>query len=120
MKICIPCDFEDLNSMVSESFGRSNYYLIFNTENDESVFVINTASNSQGGAGVKAAQIVVNHEVDALITPQLGENASIVLEASKIRIYKSREGTLMENILAFNSNKLDSLKEIHQGYHDHR
>lgn len=120
MLIGIPCNIKDLNSAVGESFGRSNYYLIYDTENNNSNFVINHASNSQGGAGVKAAQVIVDYKVDALITPQLGENAAIVLKAADIKIYKSILGTLIENISALKKDELPSLMEIHQGYHGHQ
>jgi len=41
-----------LNSSVSAHFGRAPYYLIYNTETKESVFIDNSASASRGGAGI--------------------------------------------------------------------
>jgi len=117
MIICIPCEEEDMNSEVGESFGRSSYYLVYNDSDHTGKFVVNGASNSQGGAGVKAAQIVVDQKIDVLITPQLGDNAAVVLQGAKIKIYHSKKGSLMDNIVALKDGELDLLTAIHQGYH---
>ena len=56
MKIAIPVDEKSLESNVCVSFGRAPYYLIYDTETKESVFLDNSAAASTGGAGIKAAQ----------------------------------------------------------------
>jgi len=52
MKIAIPMNEKTLNSSVSAHFGRAPYYLIYDTETKESVFIDNSASASRGGAGI--------------------------------------------------------------------
>lgn len=117
MKIAIPVDEKDLGSNVCISFGRTPYFLIYDTETRESVFVDNAAAASSGGAGIKAAQVLVDHKTDTLITPRCGENAAGVLEAADIKIYKSTSSTAKENIAAYNDGKLSMLNEIHAGFH---
>ncbi|NLM58994.1 MAG: dinitrogenase iron-molybdenum cofactor biosynthesis protein, partial [Clostridium sp.] len=51
MKIAIPVDEKSLESNVCVSFGRAPYYLIYDTETKESVFLDNSAAASTGGAG---------------------------------------------------------------------
>ena len=120
MKIAIPMNEKALNSSVSAHFGRAPYYLIYNTETKESVFIDNSASASRGGAGIKAAQVILDQQANVLITPRLGDNAAEVLEAAKIEIYKSIEGSAEDNINALLDKKLARLSEIHPGLHDHR
>jgi len=120
MKIAIPMNEKTLNSSVSAHFGRAPYYLIYDTETKESVFIDNSASASRGGAGIKAAQVILDQQANALITPRLGDNAADVLEAAKIEIYKSIEGSAEDNINALLNKKLARLSEIHPGLHDHR
>jgi len=120
MKIAIPMNEKALNSSVSAHFGRAPYYLIYNTETKESVFIDNSASASRGGAGIKAAQVILDQQANALITPRLGDNAADVLEAANIEIYKSIEGSAEDNINALLDKKLARLSEIHPGLHDHK
>jgi predicted Fe-Mo cluster-binding NifX family protein len=117
MIIGIPADKEDKNSPVSGSFGRSPFYFIYNDETEEVKFVVNEAATAQGGAGVKAASTVVEQNVDVVITPQLGENAAMVIKAANIKMYQSKEGSLMDNVLYLKDGKLEQLDNIHEGFH---
>jgi predicted Fe-Mo cluster-binding NifX family protein len=117
VKISIPTDEKSLDSNVCVSFGRTPYYLIYDTDTEESVFIDNSAATSAGGAGIKAAQIVVDSKANVLLTPRLGENAAEVLKAADIKIYKTAPGNALENILQFIDGKLALLEEIHAGFH---
>ena len=119
MKIGLPANDTDIQSPISDNFGRSLYYLIYDVETEQAVFVENTAAMSQGGAGVKAAQIVVDNSVTKVITPQLGENAFHVLNSADIEIYKSEKGSLEDNIKLLKDGQLRLLSSIHRGHHGH-
>lgn len=119
MKLAIPVGGKDLEKKVNPSFGRTPYFLIYDTETQEEVYLENSAAGTQGGAGVKAAQIVVDSKVEAILTPQCGKNAAEVLEESGIKLYKTREGSVKENLEDFAANKLGRLEEIHAGFHNH-
>ncbi|HHW94388.1 MAG TPA: dinitrogenase iron-molybdenum cofactor biosynthesis protein [Mogibacterium sp.] len=117
MKIAIPVDEKTLNSNVCASFGRTPYFLIYDIKTGESIFVDNSAADSRGGAGIKAAQIIVDNKAEALLTPRLGENAAEVLESAEIKIYKTTSAPAQDNIDAFAAGKLPLLDEIHAGFH---
>ena len=117
MKIAIPVDEKTLESNVCVSFGRTPYFLIYDVETKESIFIDNSAAASTGGAGIKAAQIIVDNKVNALLTPRLGENAADVLKPAEIKIYKTTTGSAKDNIDAFIAGKLSLLDEIHAGFH---
>lgn len=119
MKVAIPVVDKFMESSVCQSFGRTPYFLIYNTESDESVFLNNSAAASQGGAGIKAAQNVVDNNVSALVTPRCGQNAADVIKAANIKIYKSINDSIKDNIDALNRGKLSLLEEIHTGFYDH-
>ncbi len=119
MKIAIPVDEKQENTAVCVSFGRTPYFLIFDTEAQESQFLDNSAAASQGGAGIKAAQSLVDHHCAVLLTPRCGENAAEVLRAADIAIYKTESGSAMDNLQAFADGKLSALTEIHAGFHHH-
>ena len=115
MKIAIPVDDKNLESNVCVSFGRAPYFLVYNTETRENNFIKNSATASTGGAGIKAAQIIVDSNVNALLTPRCGENAANVLKAADIKIYKTAGISAKKNIDDFMSDKLSLLDEIHPG-----
>lgn len=119
MKIAIPVEDKALEANVSTVFGRANYFLIYDTEREESVFVDNLAQSSAGGAGIKAAQTVADQKVNALLTPRLGENAADILEAAGIKIYQAINASARNNIDAFGDGKLSLLDEVHAGFHEH-
>jgi len=119
MKIAIPVDDNSLETNVCISFGRAPYFLISNTVTKESEFLDNSAAASQGGAGIRAAQVIADNGVRALITPRCGENAEEVLRNAEVLVYKSIEGSINENIDAFIADKLSLLNEFHPGLHGH-
>ena len=117
MKIAIPTDEKSMEKSICISFGRAPYFLIYDTETGESVFLENSAATSRGGAGIKAAQTVVDTKAEALLTPRCGENAAQVIQVANIKIYKTINDSIQENIDAFKAGKLEMLNEIHEGFH---
>ena len=119
MKIAIPVDENNIDTNVCISFGRAPYFMIYDNESKESEFIINTAAESQGGAGIKAAQIIADTKAEILLTPRCGMNAVEVLEGSKIKLYKTISLRAFENIKEFTEGKLSLLEDIHAGFHGH-
>lgn len=119
MKIVLPVEDRSIDAKVSTHFGRTQYYLAYDDTTREYDIVENTASMSQGGAGIKAAQTVVDLGAEVLITPRLGENAAEVLRAAGIRLYASVEGTAFTNISRMMKGELETLEEVHPGFHGH-
>jgi predicted Fe-Mo cluster-binding NifX family protein len=117
MKIAIPADEQILNSEVCMSFGRAPYFYIYETLTKMGYFIENMAASSPGGAGVKAAQIIVDNRAEVLITPRCGENAAEVFKATKLEIYKSKVGSIQDNINAYMDKKLTVLDQFHAGFH---
>ncbi len=119
MKITIPVDEKNMETTVWQSFGRTPYFLIYDTDTKEGIFLDNSAVASQGEAGIKAAQAIVDNKVNVLITPRCGQNAADVLNSAGIQIYKTINQSTSKNIKAYNEGKLLLLNEIHTGFHNH-
>ena len=117
MKIAIPVDEKNLKSKVCVSFGRAPYFLIYDKDTKENKIIENSAARSTGGAGIKAAQMIVDSKADVLLTPRCGENAANVLDAANIKIYKNIDSSVKKNIDDFISGNLSLLDEIHSGFH---
>ena len=119
MKIAIPVNEKTLESNVCASFGRTPYFLIYDTETKESVFIENKAVSATGGAGIIAAQTIVDNKAKVLLTPRCGQNAADVIKSADIKIFKTTSALVKDNIAAFIDEKLPLLDEIHAGFHRH-
>jgi predicted Fe-Mo cluster-binding NifX family protein len=119
MKIAVPVNEKKLDSGVCPSFGRAPYFVLYDTDAKECSFLDNSAAGSQGGAGIKAAQMIADHGVRVLLAPRCGENAIQVLNEAEISVYKTIQGTARENVDDFNKGNLQPLDEFHAGFHGH-
>ncbi len=119
MKIAIPMNEKDMGTEVCSSFGRAPCFLFYDSVTKEVYYLDNEAVASQGGAGIRAAQVIADHGVKVLIAPRCGENAAEVLTKAEVFIYHSIPGTARQNIEAYLNNQLPLLSEFHAGFHGH-
>lgn len=119
MRVAIPVDKDNMETSVCNSFGRAPYFLIYDMETKKNSFLDNSAVTSTSGAGIKAAQLLVDNKVSALLTPRCGENAANVLKTADIKLYKTTTSSTKANIDAFINRELSPLAEIHAGLHGH-
>jgi predicted Fe-Mo cluster-binding NifX family protein len=119
MLIAIPLNEMNNEDGICPSFGRAPYYLIYETDSKINTFIENTAANSQGGAGIKAAQLLIDRKIDVLITPRCGENAAEALKSAGVHIFKSVGDSVNENIASYLNSDLDFLDHFHGGFHGH-
>lgn len=102
MKVAISSTGENLDSDIDLGFGRAYGFIVFDLKTEEYKFVNNTQNlQASQGAGIQAAQTVVNHEVDALITGHCGPKAFKVLSVADVEIYFGVEGSIKEVIQKF-------------------
>lgn len=113
MRIAIPLD--ENRKDVCIVFARAPYFLI--RDGKEDIVLENPAASAHGGAGLQAAQFLVDQGVNALITVRCGENAAEVFGAAEIKVYKSEGADAAENLAAMEEGKLSELTEFHSGYH---
>jgi predicted Fe-Mo cluster-binding NifX family protein len=119
MKIAIPVTENHFDGNVCPSFGRTPYYLFYDVEGKREEFLANQAADSPGGAGIQAAQFLVNQKVSAVLAPRLGENAAQVLKGAGILVYRTENDSIQDSLLAFEEGRLKILDEIHPGFHNH-
>ncbi len=117
MIVAVPAEEKSLDSAICVSFGRAPYYCLYDTEKETSTFLDNRAASSPGGAGIQAAQFLVDQHIDALITFRLGDNADKVLLAANIQLLKALNLSIADNISSLLEGTLSSLTEVHPGYH---
>lgn len=113
MRIAIPLD--ENKQDVCVVLARAPYFL-FRDGKEENI-VDNPATQAQGGAGIQAAQFLVDNDINVLITVRCGQNAADVFTAADIKIYKSVHKTAVDELIAFDDGKLEELTQFHGGFH---
>jgi len=107
MKIAVTSSGKDLESAIDLRFGRAFGFIIYNLEDDTFNFVDNNQNlNAAQGAGIQAAQNVVNQNVEAIITGNCGPKAFTVLSSAGVKIYVGADGTVNDAIDKFKNNEL--------------
>jgi len=108
LKLAISAAGPELSSPVDQRFGRARYLLIVDTPERAVQAIDNHAGmNAAQGAGVQAAQSVIDSEASVLITGHCGPKAFRALRAAGIHVYLAPEGTVEEAIARFQTNELE-------------
>lgn len=96
MKICVTSEDSSLESNIDSRFGRCNYFIIANCDNDLFEAVLNPYIEQKGGAGIKSAQFMQSKGVKVLLTGHLGVNAMQTLKALNIETHTGIIGTVKD------------------------
>lgn len=110
MRIGIPATDKTLESQVDARFGRCPYFVIVDMETDEVKAIPNAASRASGGAGIQAAQKLVDEGVEAIIGANFGPNAFLTLSHGGIKIFNG-SGTISAVIEQFKKGELQELSD---------
>ena len=84
MRIALTANGTGLDAPISPIFGRCSTYIFMDTETMQHEAIANPAVSAGGGAGVQAAQFVVNQGAQTVLTGNLGPNAFGVLQAAGV------------------------------------
>jgi len=111
MKIAISSTDKGIESNVSDVFGRCPYFIIAEIENqkiEKTEVIKNESINQTGGAGISAAQLMAEKNVNAVITENVGPRALDVLKQFSIEIYFGK-GAIKEALQEFIDGKLEKI-----------
>jgi predicted Fe-Mo cluster-binding NifX family protein len=109
MRIAVSAQGENLDAPASPVFGRCPTYVFVDTETMEFEAAPNPAMNQGGGAGIQAAQFVVEYGAEVVLTGNLGPNAFDVLQAAGIPGYLVPEGTVRQAVEAFKAGRVQPM-----------
>ena len=96
MKICISSLGDSLESEVDPRFGRCQYFIIYDVDNDSFESVKNENVIARGGAGIQSAQLVASKGVEVVLTGNVGPNAYQTLEAAGVEVITGVSGKIKE------------------------
>jgi len=112
MKIAVSSMGKNLADSVSEVFGRSPYFIIAEIENGkikETEIIENKGADQTGGAGISAAQLMAEKNVNAVISGNVGPRALNVLRQFNIKVYYG-DGVIKEALQEFIDGKLKEIE----------
>jgi len=106
MKIVVTAEGNDLNAPASPRFGRCPTYIFVETETMAFEAVPNPALSTPGGAGIQAAQFIIEQGAKAVLTTNVGPNAMQVLQSAGVPVYLIRGGRVQETVEAYKAGQL--------------
>jgi predicted Fe-Mo cluster-binding NifX family protein len=112
MRIAFTSKGTNWDSLMDPRFGRTEFLLLFDEENNELAHFDNRAIEDEAhGAGPKTAQKLFEFQADVLITGNgPGGNAARVFDNTEIKIYTGAGSlTVREALEAFKKNTLNKL-----------
>ncbi len=89
MKVAVSISEPVITSPVSEIFGRSEYFLIYNDANEAETILHNPFEKTFGGAGIQTAQFLIENDVKYVVVKKIGTNAYRVFESAEIIVFHS-------------------------------
>ena len=106
MKIGVTAVADGLDAQVDPRFGRSQYFVIVDPATMAYEAMPNAALNAPEGAGVQAAQAMVNKGIDVVISGNMGPNAFQVLSTAGVKIATGAYGTVKDAVELYQAGKL--------------
>lgn len=86
MKIVITSVENNINSAFDLRFGRAGYFCVYDTSSKETEFILNEHNDANSGAGIKAAEKVIELGVTRVISGDFGPKAKDLLNQFKIQM----------------------------------
>lgn len=111
MKVMITSTGVTTEDAMDPRFGRCSTFLLVDTEEETVQAIPNEAVTRGSGAGIQAAETIVDLGAEAVITGQVGPKAAQVLKAAGIPVYVGGAGTARQALEAFRENRLKRLEE---------
>jgi predicted Fe-Mo cluster-binding NifX family protein len=107
MKIAFATEGNNLKDKVALHFGRAKNFLIFDTEKE----TFEVFENPEIERKELPPDFLKSQNVDVVIVFSLGPRAFEKFKNYKIEVFKAIEGTILENLKAFEESKLKELSQ---------
>jgi predicted Fe-Mo cluster-binding NifX family protein len=112
MRIAVSSQGEDLEAQVDPRFGRASKFLLVDTDTMAFEVIENTqVLDLPQGAGIQAAQNIVPHRPDVVLTGNCGPKAFKVLETARIGVVVGVKGKVLDGVKDFVRGKYKPVKE---------
>ncbi|MEW6183503.1 MAG: NifB/NifX family molybdenum-iron cluster-binding protein [Bacillota bacterium] len=100
MKIAVSTSGYTLETAMVSCFGRCNYFTVYDMDNGVYSNVL-IAKKRRVGAGIRAAQTILENDIGVVIAENIGPNAHEALKTAGIPCYTAVSGTVKDCIAAY-------------------
>jgi predicted Fe-Mo cluster-binding NifX family protein len=100
MRIAITAQGKELTAPVDPRFGRSSFFILWDSLTQQYTAYANENSTSSG-AGISSAQFVIDKGAQVVITGETGPRAAQVLQSAGVRVYITTATTVQEAVEEF-------------------
>ena len=111
MIVAVFVERNDPKSPVSHYFGRNRWFMLHNSADMSSKLFENPYSDSLGDAGIHSAQMLIEQDVDAVITDGVGSHSLRMLSAAGIKVYQYAGRSAAEAVKLLLDGKLAPISE---------
>ena len=112
MRIVITSQGDDLEAEVDSRFGRASKFLLVETDTMSLQVIENSQTlNLPQGAGIQAAQNVISHKPDVVLTGNCGHKAFKVLQAAGVKVALGAKGKIRDALQDYVEGKLQPAEE---------
>ncbi len=113
MKIAICAQSNNSESTVDSRFGRAGCFAVYDDAARQWEFVGNTQNlQAAQGAGIQAAQAIVDADVDVLIASNVGPKAMAALGVNGIAVFEIDPGQTIQQALSdYQAGKLTQMQQ---------
>jgi predicted Fe-Mo cluster-binding NifX family protein len=94
MKIAIATKGKTISSRVDDRFGRCPYFLVFDTKSMTTETIENPGQKEKNAAGIRACQMLIAKDIDAVVVKNIGHNALVTLTGAGMDVYTVVSGTV--------------------------
>jgi predicted Fe-Mo cluster-binding NifX family protein len=110
MKIVVTANGASLDAPASSVFGRCPWYVFVDPDTMKFEAVENPAIGAAGGAGIQAAQFVIEQGANAVVTGNVGPNAFNVFRSAGVPIYIGQGETVRGAVHAYRNGLLREVR----------
>lgn len=111
MKIVVSSSGKKIEDLLDIRFGRCEYFQIHDTESGEVKVVENKGNLAQGGAGIAAAQQIIDENAGVIITGNLGPNAFKIIDKANIKVCKCESIEVKVALERYKKGELSDIKQ---------
>lgn len=112
MKLFLTAAGKSMGEKIDPSFGRCNYFLIYETEDDSHDYIENPFQDEQSNVSAMVAQAAIDYGCSTVIALNPGPRAFQILKEKGVEIYKAEENMkLREAVSKFSKNELTLIEE---------
>lgn len=113
MKIAVCAQSNNNEANVDSRFGRAAFFAVFDDSTNQWDFIENRQNmQAAQGAGIQAAQTIIDAEIDVLLACNVGPKAMSALSANGIAVFLAdAQQTLQEALDAYRGDKLPQIDQ---------